>query len=193
MIKDQPKEQTLVLLKHDAVQRNLAGKIITRFEETGLKLVGMKMVWANDKLALTHYPLDEEWAKGVHDKTKKVYDEKGKTWPYKNHIEMGKTIQGWLVTFLKEGPVIALVLEGPHAVEVARKIVGNTEPRQATPGTIRGDYAMIESYALADDKKRVLRNLIHASDTTENAKREIGVWFNNSELHKYSKELDKHF
>ncbi|MDO8563463.1 MAG: nucleoside-diphosphate kinase [Nanoarchaeota archaeon] len=187
------KEQTLVLLKHDAIQRNLVGKIITRFEETGLKLAGMKMIWADDEIALNHYPLDEEWAKKVHDKTKIVYDEKGKSWPYKNYIEMGKTIQSWLVTFLKEGPIIALVLEGPHAIEVVRKIVGNTEPRQAAPGTIRGDYAMIESYTLADDNKRVLRNLIHASDTIENAKREISLWFNNSELSEYSKELDKHF
>lgn len=186
-------EQTLVLLKHDAIQRNLVGKIIERFENTGLKLVAMKMVWADDKIALSHYPLDENWAKAVHDKTKKVYDESGKKWPYKDHLHMGKTIQSWLTSFLKEGPVIALVLEGPHAVEITRKIVGNTEPRQASPGTIRGDFAMVESYALADDKQRVLRNLIHASDSAENAKREISVWFDNAELHKYTKELDKHF
>lgn len=186
-------EQTLVLLKHDALQRNLVGEIISRFEKTGLKIIAMKQVWADDSKAMDHYPLDETWAKQVHDKTKKVYDESGKSWPYKDHIDMGKTIQSWLVTFLKEGPVIALVLEGPHAVEIVRKIVGSTEPRQASPGTIRGDYAMVESYALADKKQRVLRNLIHASDTLENAKREISVWFDNAELSKYTKELDKHF
>lgn len=187
------KEQTLVLLKHDAIQRNLVGKIINRFEDTGLKLVGMKMVWADDKLSNHHYPLDETWAKQVYEKTKKVYDEKGRKFPYKNHLEHGKTIQSWLISFLKEGPVIALVLEGPHAVEVVRKIVGSTEPRQSAPGTIRGDFAMVESYTIADEKKRVLRNLIHASDTVENAKREISVWFNGRETHEYTKELDKHF
>lgn len=186
-------EQTLILLKHDSIQRNLAGKIISRFEDSGLKLVAMKMVWADDKQALNHYPLDETWAKQVHDKTKKVYDETGKKWPYKDHIHMGKTIQSWLVTFLKEGPVIAIVAEGPHAVEIVRKLLGSTEPRQAQPGTIRGDYAMVESYILADKNQRVLRNLVHASDTIENAKREIKVWFDNSDLHKYTKELDKHF
>jgi len=186
-------EQTLVLLKHDAIQRNLAGKIISRFEDSGLKLVAMKMVWADDKKAINHYPLDTTWAKQVYDKTKKVYDESGKKWPYKNHEDMGKTIQSWLIKFLKEGPVVAIVLEGPHAVEIVRKLLGSTEPRQAAPGTIRGDFAMVESYALADDKQRVLRNLVHASDTVENAKREISVWFDNKELHNYTKELDKHF
>lgn len=186
-------EQTLVLLKHDTIQRNLVGKIITRFEETGLKLVGMKMVWADRNLAEKHYPLNEEWAKAVFDKTKKVYDENNKKFPYATHLEHGKTIQSWLITFLKEGPIIALVLEGPHAVEVVRKIVGTTEPRQSAPGTIRGDYAMVESYTNADRRQRTLRNLIHASDTSTNAKREIAVWFNNIELITYSKELDKHF
>ena len=71
--------------------------------------------------------------------------------------------------------------------------MGSTEPRQALPGTIRGDFASTESYALADDQKRVLRNLVHASDTSENAKREIKVWFTDEELHDYSKDLDKHF
>jgi len=186
-------EQTLVLLKHDTVLRGLIGKIITKFEDTGLKVVGMKMAWADDKLAAKHYPLDEEWARGVYEKTKKVYEEKGKKFPYKNHLEHGKTIQSWLIEFLKEGPVVALVIEGPHAIEIVRKLVGSTEPRQSQPGTIRGDFAMVESYTLADSKQRTLRNLIHASDSVENAKREISVWFDNSELHKYSKDLDKHF
>ena len=68
-------EQTLVLLKHDAIQRNLAGKIISRFEDTGLKIAGIKMVWADEKQAINHYPLDEEWAKSVYEKTKKAYEE----------------------------------------------------------------------------------------------------------------------
>jgi len=187
------KEQTLVLLKHDAVQRGLVGKIITRFEDAGLKIMAMKMAWADESKAKEHYPFEEEWAKQVYEKTKKSYEKDGKKLEYKDHKEHGLTIQKWLVDFLREGPVIALVLEGPHAVEIVRKMVGSTEPRQAAPGTIRGDFAVVESYALADAKKRVLRNLIHASDTPANAKREIAVWFDNKELHNYSKELDKHF
>ena len=186
-------EQTLILLKPDAVQRNITGKIIMRFEDAGLKIVGMKMLWASEELAKNHYFLDETWAKQVYEKTKAFYDKEKKKFPYKNHLDLGSTIQSWNMSFLCEGPVIALVLEAPHAIEIVRKMVGSTEPRQAAPGTIRGDFAVVESYALADAKKRVLRNLIHASDTRENAKREIKLWFDNDELHKYAKELDKHF
>jgi nucleoside-diphosphate kinase len=177
------KEKTLVLIKPDGVQRSLSGKIISRLEDSGLKIKAMKMVQADENLALEHYPLDEEWAKNVYEKTKKVYDEEGKKLEYKNHMDMGKTIQSWLCNFIKEGKIIAMVLEGPHAIELVRKIVGHTEPRQAAPGTIRGDFASIESYAIADKNKRVLRNLIHASDSTDNAKREISVWFKNDEIH----------
>jgi nucleoside-diphosphate kinase len=186
-------EQTLVLLKPDTLQRNLVGKIISRFEDSGLKISALKMVWADENLAKKHYQLDEEWARNVFDKTLKAYEKLNKKWPYKDHMHLGQTIQLWNMSFLREGPVIALVLEGPHAVEIVRKMVGSTEPKAAEPGTIRGDYAMIESYALADEKKRVLRNLIHASDSVSNAKREIELWFFNSDLHKYTKELDKHF
>ncbi len=94
---------------------------------------------------------------------------------------------------LIEGPVIALILEGPHAIEIVRKMVGTTEPRQSPPGTIRGDFAMIESYQLSDSKNRVLRNLIHASDSKETADREINLWFSNNEIHSYKKDLDRHF
>ena len=186
-------EQTLVLLKPDSVQRGISGKIITRFEEAGLKICALKMVWATESLAQNHYHLDETWAKNVYDKTKAAYDKEGKKMEYKDHMHLGETIQRWNMNFLREGPVLAIVLESPHAVEIVRKMIGSTEPRQASPGTIRGDFAVVESYILADSKKRVLRNLIHASDSVETAKREIALWFDNKELHKYTKELDKHF
>ncbi len=186
-------EQTLVLLKPDAIQRSIIGKIITRFEDVGLKIMGMKMAFASEDLAKEHYHLDEAWALSVFQKTKAFYDKEKKKFPYKDHLDLGTTVQKWNISFLREGPVIALVLQGPHAVEIVRKMIGSTEPRQAAPGTIRGDFALVESYALADAKKRVLRNLIHASNTPENARREIALWFDNKELHAYIKELDKHF
>ena len=186
-------EQTLILLKHDTVSRGLIGKIITRLEDAGFKIIGMKMVSASEELAKKHYHLDEVWAKNVYEKTRVSYEKDGKKLQYKDHMEMGRTIQSWNVTFLREGPVVAIAIEGPHAVEIIRKMVGSTEPRQASPGTIRGDFAVVESYLLADKKKRVARNLIHASDTPENGKREISLWFDNEEIHKYLKELDKHF
>lgn len=183
-------EQSLVLLKPDSVKRNIIGKIISRIEDTGLKICAMKMIWADEKLAEKHYFLDEEWAKNIFNKTKAVYDKEGKIFPYKDHLDIGKTIQKWNMDFLREGPVIALVVEGPHAIELIRKIVGHTEPRQALPGTIRGDFASIESYAVADNKKRVTRNLIHASDSKENAQREIALWFFPYEIHNYKTLLD---
>lgn len=185
-------ERTLILIKPDSVVRSLVGEILTRFEKTGLKIIGMKMVWADEKLAKQHYVLEEAWAKNVYEKTKAAHEKEGKPLPYKNHMELGERIQSWNAKFLQEGPVVALVLQGPHAIEIVRKMVGATEPRQAAPGTIRGDYAMTESYALADNKARVLRNMIHASDSKETAEREIAVWFGKGELHSYGKDLDKH-
>lgn len=186
-------ECTLVLLKHDAVSRNLVGKIITRFEEIGLKIVAMKMVWPDENLAKNHYFLDEEWARAVFDKTKAGYEKENKVFPYKSHMEFGGQIQQWNMNFLREGPIIAMVIEGPHSIEIIRKLVGSTEPRSSAPGTIRGDFAMVESYPLADNKNRVLRNLVHASDSVKNADREIALWFKPNEIHSYKKELDKHF
>lgn len=186
------RERSLILIKHDGVVRGLIGKILARFEDIGMKVIAMKMVWADEKLAKNHYKLDETWAKNVYEKTKKARLEQGQEFPFDNALEYGRMIQSWNINFLREGPIVAIVIEGPHAIEIARRVVGTTEPRQAAPGTIRGDYAMTESYELANDKGRVLRNLIHASDSPENAEHEISLWFTEKELHHYPKELDKH-
>lgn len=186
-------ERTLIVLKPDTIQRGLIGKIISRFEDVGLKLIGMKMVHCTKEFAEQHYFLDEEWAKDVYRKSKEKHDKIGKELRFKDHMEMGKSIQEWNMNFLCESPVMAIVLEGPHAIELVRKMVGNTEPLQSPPGTIRGDFASIESYQLTDSKNRVLRNLVHASDSKKNAEREISLWFSEAELFEYKKELDKHF
>ena len=179
-------QQSLVLIKPDGVKRCIIGRIISRLEETGLKICAMKMIWADENLAKNHYKLDEEWAKNVFIKTKKTSEKEGKPFPYKDYLEFGKLIQSWNMNFLKEGPVVAMVIEGPHAIELIRKLVGSTEPRQAAPGTIRGDFASIESYAVANNKERVVKNLIHASDSEENGKREIALWFSPKEIHSYN-------
>jgi nucleoside-diphosphate kinase len=178
-------QQTLVLIKPDGVQRKLVGEVIKRFENMGLKIIGMKMVWANENIAKEHYYLDEEWAKNVFEKTKASYEKEGKELKEKTPKEMGEKIQSYLTNFLKEGPVLAMVLEGPHSIELVRKVVGSTEPRSATPGTIRSDFASTESYSMADKDERALRNLIHASDSEETAKKEIGIWFSVNEIHDY--------
>ena len=186
-------ERSLVLIKPDGVQRSLIGKIIGRFEDTGLKIVAMKMLWVDREFAGKHYPLDEEWARKMYNRTKEAYDKAGKKMDYSDHMEMGNTIRERNMNLIQEGPVVAMVIEGPSAVELIRKMVGHTEPRQALPGTIRGDFASIESYAATDPKKRVLRNLVHASDSPENAEKEIALWFKREEIHDYKKELDKYF
>jgi len=109
----------------------------------------------------------------------------GEEIPEKDHIELGEKIQTYLVKFLTESPVVAMVVEGENAIEEVRKMLGATEPKSAEPGTIRGDLAPEESYQLADSEKRAIKNLVHASDSVENANREISHWFSESELFDY--------
>jgi len=186
-------ERSLILIKHDGVARGLIGKIVSRFEDIGLKICAMKMIWADEDLAKNHYKLDEEWAKNVFEKTKTTKEKLGQPFPYNDPIEYGKMIQSWNINFLREGPVVAIIIEGSHAVEIIRRIIGSTEPRQSPPGTIRGDFAMMESYEIGDRKQRVTRNLVHASDSVKNAEHEIALWFKPEEIHSYSKDLDKHY
>jgi nucleoside-diphosphate kinase len=178
-------ERTLVLIKPDGVKKAIIGKIISRFEDAGLKISAIKMVWADESLARNHYFIDETWARGVFEKTKASYEKEGKQMPFANHMEIGKEVQRRNMQLLKECPVVAMVIEGPHAIELVRKMVGSTEPRQATPGTIRGDFALAESYILANGKNRAIRNLIHASDSKETSNREISLWFKPEEIHSY--------
>lgn len=178
-------EQTLILIKPDAVQRQLIGEIIKRFEKCKLKVCGLKMVLPDEELARKHYPLDEEWAKQAFEKTKKSAQEENRELEFSDHLEFGKTLQNWLVNFITESPIIAMIIKGPNAISLVRKIVGATEPCKADSETIRGDFASEESYEKANSAKRCLRNLIHASDSAETAEREISVWFLNHEMHDY--------
>jgi nucleoside-diphosphate kinase len=152
-------ERTLVLIKPDGVVRNLAGKIITRFEDAGLKIVGLRMVWADEKLGGEHYRKDIE----------------------EKH---GKRVREGLIEYIKEGPVIAMVLEGVEAIKNTRKIVGSTYPNESAPGTIRGDFAHV-SKDFANENEVNVRNLIHASSDKEDAEIEIPLWFKEEELHSY--------
>ncbi|MFA5175909.1 MAG: nucleoside-diphosphate kinase [Candidatus Nanoarchaeia archaeon] len=158
-------ERTLILLKPDCVQRGFIGEIITRFEKVGLKIVGMKMVYATKEFAGKHY-FDVEKRNG-----KKIFDNS--------------------VKYLSEGPIIAACLEGVSAIEIVRKMIGSTEPRASAPGTIRGDYAHV-SYAQADKKNDATRNLVHASANKDDAKKEIDLWFTKDELHSYKTVHELH-
>jgi len=181
-------ERTLVILKPDAVQRAIAGEIITRFERVGLKVVGMKMMIPEMELLNRHYP--DDLVPIVGGKTKEDWDNYGVE--YAETIEeIGEMIVNATRQFMQSSPVIAMVLEGGHAVEVVRKMVGKTGPKDSAPGTIRGDYAHL-SLGRASLQKKGAANLLHASGTVDEAKQEISMWFDKSELFEYKTVHDVH-
>ncbi len=152
-------ERTLILVKPDGVKRGLIGEVLKRFEQRGLKIIGLKLVWIDGKFAKRHYTEDIG----------------------KKH---GMDVWKRLLDYIKEGPVIAAVLEGVSAIENVRKICGNTYPHEALPGTIRGDYCHISKHYANENKKNV-KNIVHASGNKEDAKKEIKLWFSDSELVEY--------
>ncbi|MEU6442487.1 nucleoside-diphosphate kinase [Streptomyces sp. NPDC047046] len=151
-------ERTLVLLKPDAVARGLAGRIITRFEDAALKIVGTKMKWMDEEFTRKHYFDLEE--------------------------RLGAEVYNFTATFMQQGPVIALVLEGFDAIATVRKIVGSTYPNQAPAGTVRGDFSHYSAGASIAAGKAVA-NLVHASGNAEEAKQEVELWFDKGELQDY--------
>jgi nucleoside-diphosphate kinase len=179
------KEQTLVIIKPDGVQRSLVGEIIKRFENVGLKMTSCKMTTVNEKHIEEHYTLDPEWRRVTGEKTIAGYKSKGLTPPSDDPFEITDNILKGLKKYMTSGPIIAMVWEGAHAVGIVRKIVGGTEPLTSDVGTIRGDY-VLDSYSLSDKDKRSVRNLIHASGSQEEADMEIKHWFEKNEIIKYS-------
>ena len=160
-------QRTLILFKPDAVQRGIVGEILTRFERVGLKIVGTKMIFPDKDHYHKHY---EKIGKMITRRGEKAFD--------------------LALNFMTQGPVIAMVLEGVDAVELVRKLVGGTEPKNAAPGTIRGDFSHM-SFGYADQAGRGIPNLIHASGCMEEAAEEIAHWFNDGELYEYSTPRDK--
>jgi nucleoside-diphosphate kinase len=177
-------EKTLIIAKPDAVQRALVGEIISRFEQRGFRLVGLKFLTPNEELLGLHYADDPVWKKSVGEKTRSSMAKKGIEMSETDE-EIGARIRRWNMECLK-APLVAMVFEGYHAVEMGRKIVGATSPKDAIPGTIRGDYSA-DSFAVADKQERVIRNLVHASGEVEEAEREIKLWFKDDELVDYTK------
>ena len=184
-------EQTLVIFKPDSVQRGLVGEIISRFERVGLKIVGMNMLMVSREQADKHYPASRtEFIDGMGGKTLENYEKLGidamKEFGTKDPHEIGLKIREWLVSMITESPVITMVLEGPHAVELVRKMVGHTLPLASAPGTIRGDYSYDSSY-LANTGGRPIKNLLHASGNVEEAKFEVDLWYKKEELMTYAR------
>jgi nucleoside-diphosphate kinase len=144
-------QRTLLLVKPDGVQRQLVGRVIARFEERGLKIVGLKLVQVDRALAEQHYAVHRE-----------------------------KPFFRGLVDFITSGPLVAAALEGPNAIAIVRAMNGATRPHEAAPGSIRGDLAI-----------ETAQNLVHASDSPENADAELALWFRSEELLSYEREIDR--
>jgi len=181
-------ERTLVLLKPDAVQRSLVGEIISRFERVGLKICAIKLVRPTKEQAYSHYVKNEAeiealGKRSIEGKKKSGVDVSD------DPKELGQKIVERLVRFLIASPVVVLVLEGNRAIPLVRKLVGSTEPLQSDVGTIRGDFTL-DSYSMADDDNRAVRNLVHASSSQEEAEYEMKVWFSPEEILEYTSIRD---
>lgn len=181
---DIKQEQTLVIVKPDGLQRGLVGEVIKRYEQCGLKLVGLKMLIPSKEITLKHYSIDPEWAIKSGTKTFESYKAKGLPLPGKDPVEFAEGIRRKLTDFMSSGPVVAMIWQGMGAVAVVRKITGSTEPLASLPGTIRGDYT-IDSYTAADTDSRAVRNIIHSSGSVDEASKEIVIWFNKNEILNY--------
>ena len=178
------KEQSLVLIKPDGVQRGLIGEIIKRYERTGLKLVGLKFVVPTVELVEKHYLVDPEWKIKTGEKSIKAYKDRGLEPPDTDPKKSAERVLETLKKYLTVGPVVAMVWQGMNAVGIIRKITGSTEPLVSDIGTIRGDFT-IDAYKIADVDGRATRNLIHASGAVEEAQKEIDLWFKKDELINY--------
>lgn len=158
-------ERSLVVLKPDAVQRGVMGRVISRLENAGLKVVGAKMVHVDEAFGKKHY--------------------------FDLAERRGEKVAGMMIKFLASGPVLALCVEGIEAVENIRKLVGATEPKSALPGTIRGDFSHV-SFDYANKESKAVENLIHASGSVEEAKTEVALWFKKDELFDHKLSYEEH-
>jgi len=183
-------EKTVVLVKPDGVKRGLIGDIISRIEQRGLKVIALKMVQADEQRARDHYPKADDWFVAVGEKTLEDFQKHGKD----PMVEFGTTepkaigqlVGKWNTDFFVSGPVVAMIVQGVHAVDMMRKIVGHTLPFKADMGTIRGDYS-VDSPILAALQKRTVHNVVHASGDASEAAHEVKLWFSESEVHEYAR------
>lgn len=190
-----PKEEkTFVLIKPDGVKRGLIGEIVRRIEQRGLNVIALEMVWATPAQINDHYPKDEAWIGNLGEKTLATYKKYGYD-PLKEHgtddaLVIGKEVRKWNIDFLTSGPVVKMIVRGVHAIDMVRKLVGNTIPAMAEMGTIRGDFS-VDSPVLANRGRRAIHNLVHASGNPEEAANEIAMWFSPENVHEYTRAEDE--
>lgn len=186
-----PKEEkTFLLVKPDGVRKGLIGEIIKRIEQRDLKIVALEMFMPTRKQIDDHYPKDERWIRRLGQKTLATYEKYGydavEELGTNDDLAIGKQVRGWLVDFMTSAPLVRMVVQGVHAVDMVRKIVGPTMPAEADMGTIRGDFS-VDSAALANREKRTVQNLVHASETADEAEHEIAHWFGNKPIYQYKR------
>lgn len=183
-------EKTFMLIKPDGVRKGLIGEIIGRLEQRDLKIVALEMFQPTFELMNDHYPKDDAWITRVGNKTKATYDKYGFSvmddYGTDDPFVLGSNIRKWTVEYMISAPLVKMVIQGIHAVDMVRKIVGPTMPYLAEMGTIRGDFSA-DSPAVANKEKRAVMNLVHASETPEEASHEIKHWFGDSVIHSYKR------
>lgn len=179
-----------MMIKPDGTQKGLIGEIIKRFEQRDLKIVALEMFHATTEQIHGHYPKDEAWIKRLGEKTLSTYEKYGydpiADFGSTEAHEIGPHIRKWLVDYMAQAPLVRMVVQGVHAVDMVRKICGPTMPYLADMGTIRGDFSN-DSPALANAEKRAVMNLVHASETAEEAKHEIEYWFGEKPIYSYKR------
>ena len=186
-----PKEEkTVFIIKPDGVKRGLVGEIISRIEKRGLKIIALVMLWASKEEMNNHYPKDEAWIKRLGEKSMSNYrqysvDPKEKLGT-NDPLEIGQMIRKWVVEYMTSGPIIKGVVSGVHAIDMVRKICGNSLPNLAEMGTIRGDFS-VDSAVSANLNKRSIRNIIHASENKQEVENELSLWFKSEEIHDYKR------
>lgn len=186
-----PKEEkTFLMIKPDGVRKGLVGEIISRLEQRDMKIVALEMFQPTKEMIDGHYPKDPKWITRLGEKTLATYQKYGydakKELGTADAAKIGKMVRQWLVDYMTSAPLVRMVVQGIHAVDMVRKIVGPTMPYQAEMGTIRGDFSA-DSPALANTEKRAVMNLVHASETPEEAKHEIEYWFGKKPVFSYKR------
>ena len=189
-------ERTLVVVKPDGVQRGLVGRVISRFEHAGFKIVALKMLKPSKDLASRNYPDSDEWYRKVGERSISAFKDMGADPRTKfgtdDPVAVGKIIKGWLARFLASGNVVAMVLEANNAAAQARKVVGETDPVKAVSGSIRADFS-IDDMILGNTMSRPMVNIVHASGNAQEAVEEIKVWFEEKEILAYKRDNEEIF
>lgn len=178
------------MLKPDGVRKGLIGEVIRRLEQRDLKVVALEMFQPEHDQLNDHYPKDEAWITRLGEKTKSTYEKYGydmlADFGTIDTSKVGPEIRKWLIDYMKSAPLVKMVVQGTHAVDVVRKIAGDTMPYKADMGTIRGDFS-IDSPALANKEKRAVMNIMHCSETPEEAEHEIKHWFGDQKTYEYKR------